>query len=311
MSDMTRLVELLAEAAETARKILQSADGSDDGPQATPEPKGDDGAFEAVCVPRVLSKKLLIAAADVAIKINPVNAPHAGPMMAMGDTAMDPMFIAVLTSKYWSPQPRTLTVSFMEATPSDLRARIVSHMNAWADGTPGSCINFAETRGVGEVRISREPGGYYSYLGTDILSIPRNRQTMNLERFTMQTPDSEFFRVVRHETGHTLGFPHEHMRRDLVELVDPEQAIAWFGRTQGWDRQTVMQQVLTPLDEGSLMSTPADQMSIMCYQLPGSITRNRKPITGGVDINETDRMFAAKIYPKAGGNGNDDIDWLV
>jgi hypothetical protein len=30
-----------------------------------------------------------------------------------------------------------------------------------------------------------------------------------------------------------------------------------------------------------------------------------------VDINETDRMFAAKIYPKAGGNGNDDIDWLV
>jgi hypothetical protein len=28
---------------------------------------------------------------------------------------------------------------------------------------------------------------------------------MNLDSFTTSTPDSEFYRVVRHETGHTLG----------------------------------------------------------------------------------------------------------
>jgi hypothetical protein len=43
---------------------------------------------------------------------------------------------------------------------------------------------------------------------------------MNLEGFTMKTPDSEFHRVVRHETGHTLGFPHEHMRAELVKRID-------------------------------------------------------------------------------------------
>ncbi len=36
----------------------------------------------------------------------------------------------------------------------------------------------------------------------------------------MQTPESEYHRVVRHETGHTLGFPHEHMRKELVEKID-------------------------------------------------------------------------------------------
>ena len=49
---------------------------------------------------------------------------------------------------------------------------------------------------------------------------------MNLEAFTMDTPDSEFFRVVRHETGHTLGFPHEHMRKAIIDRLDPEKVIA-------------------------------------------------------------------------------------
>jgi hypothetical protein len=60
----------------------------------------------------------------------------------------------------------------------------------------------------------------------------------------------------------------------------------------------VDQQVLTPLSEDSIMGTPPDQDSIMCYQLPGSITRDGQPIRGGSDINATDHAFAGDIYPK-------------
>jgi hypothetical protein len=103
----------------------------------------------------------------------------------------------------------------------------------------------------------------------------------------------------RRETGHTMGFPHEHMRRELVNEIDPDKAIAYFGATQGWSPAEVRQQVLTPIEESSLRGTAhADPDSIMCYQIPASITKSGKPIVGGLDIDRQDFAFAALIYPK-------------
>jgi hypothetical protein len=46
----------------------------------------------------------------------------------------------------------------------------------------------------------------------------------------------------------------------------------------------------------------------MCYQLPGSITRNGQPILGGVDINQTDFEFVGRIYPRSGPDQSVAID---
>jgi hypothetical protein len=108
--------------------------------------------------------------------------------------------------------------------------------------------------------------------------------------------------VVRHETGHTLGFPHEHMRGELVALLDAAKTIAYFQRTQGWSANQTRQQVLTPISEGSLIGTSrADGTSIMCYQLPGEITKNKKPILGGLDFDDLDKQFVStELYPIPG-----------
>ena len=171
-------------------------------------------------------------------------------------------------------------------------------MNAWG----ARCnVVFTETASGGQVRIAREAGsGCWSYVGTDILSISADHPTMNLESFSMQTPESEFHRVVRHETGHTLGCPHEHMRAELVNQIDPAKAVAFFGATQGWSPEEVQQQVLTPIETSSLLGTVhADPDSIMCYQIPGTFTKDGQPIVGGLDIDESDFQFMASIYPKA------------
>src|ERR1051326_5258639 len=157
---------------------------------------------------------------------------------------------------------------------------------------------YHEYAGVGVSAGGAAPGPAHPPGRPHINHIPKSRQTMNLEGFTMNTPESEYRRVVRHETGHTLGFPHEHMRKALVARIDPQKAYDYFLRTQGWPKDVVDQQVLTSLNEASLMATPPDQTSIMCYQLPGSITRDGKPIIGGLDINQTDFTFVGKIYPK-------------
>jgi Astacin (Peptidase family M12A) len=248
-----------------------------------------------VCQPKLLPKKQWIKAASMAAAINPVNEP-ARRAAALG-RPLKPLELAVMTTKYWGAKGVDLTVSFLDNPPKPLRDRILSHMNAWSQTAN---VRFRYTARQGQVRIARVRDGYWSYVGTDILSIPLSQQTLNLDSFSMNTPEKEFVRVVRHEAGHTLGFPHEHMRKELVDLIDRQKAIAFFGQTQGWTPQEVEFQVLTPLSQGSLIATDhADPRSIMCYQIPGSITKNGQPIMGGTDIVASDRGFIARIYPSA------------
>lgn len=270
------------------RRDNQDDDGGDAG--------GGSGDDDSGCTIKQLPTRLQFKAAAVAAMINPVNEPAFGRTAAAAEGVLpSPLAIAVATAKYWGARPRTLTVSFMENTSAELRRRILNHLNAWSTR---SGIQFAFTASGGQVRISRAASGYWSYLGTDILLIPPGRPTMNLQAFSLNTPESEYKRVVRHEAGHTLGFQHEHLRKQLVSRIVKSKAYDYFLRTSGWDRATVDQQVLTPLDDRTIMGTPVDQDSIMCYQLPGSITKDGRPIVGGGDINPTDFAFAGSVYPK-------------
>ena len=223
---------------DTLLKINQLADMAiaERGKKHEEEAPGGGAGELPSCTPKALPVRLLKKSADVAFKINPVNAP-AYTAFARADAnfqPMDPQLISVLTSKYWGRSERILTVSFMETTPADLRARIISHMNAWTN-TGG--ISFVETSGTGQVRVSRSMDGYWSYLGTDVLLIPKNRPTMNLQGFAMSTSESEYKRVIRHETGHTLGCPHEHMRKALVARIDRRRPTTTSGGRRAGTRR--------------------------------------------------------------------------
>jgi hypothetical protein len=259
------------------------------------------------CTPKSLPRALWQRAARTAVAINQANHSAIERLASVVDAKLVHDFIAASVNRYWHSGGVILSVEFLDDPAHDLRARILSHMNAWA---PRANVRFTETDSAGEVRIAMrggQDGGYWSYVGTDILSIPADEPTMNLEAFSMQTPESEFHRVVRHETGHTMGFVHEHMRRELVELIDVPKAIEFFGETQGWIPDMVRAQVLTPIEERSLLgSEHADGHSIMCYQLPGAITVTGEPIPGGTDIDAQDFALAAKLYPPRSmrpGNG--------
>src|SRR3954451_19023999 len=136
-----------------------------------------------VCTPKSLPKSQLISAAKIAGDINPVNHPALHRLKAiMPSFVPTPERIAVVTTKCWGSGGVRLTVGFLDNPAADLRARILSHMNAW-NGTAN--VQFVETAVNPQVRIARTAvGGYWSYLGTDVSSIPANQPTMNLDSFS-------------------------------------------------------------------------------------------------------------------------------
>jgi len=254
-----------------------------------------------ICDLKTLPLDQAIIAASTAVRINPANIPkqHVH-LFAENNMVPGTIELALLVSKYWGIGGVRLTVGFMETTTQSFRNRILSHMNAW-----GAYCNVQFTLSnvaPQQVRISTDPnnGVYWSYCGTDILGIAADKPTMNLRNFTMQMDDSEFYRVVRHETGHTLGFPHEHRRRAITDRIDRQKAIDYFMEEDGWSADKTIEQVLTPFEESALVATRGpDIHSIMCYHLPASIMKDGIEVPGGTDIDDLDKEFAGFVYPIA------------
>ena len=260
--------------------------------------------FTCTCCPPVSpTRDDLLAVASIATSMNPLNAPSIASLNAIGEGSPSIEMLAAVTTKYWRGGIIRLTVGFLDNPSIGLRRRILENMNAWSKTTN---VQFVESATDPQVRITRDlnngNGRYWSGVGTDILYagwFPANQPTMNLGGFTESTPEGEFIRVVRHETGHTLGFPHEHLRQEIIDRIDRNRAIAYYLRTNGWDEAKTISNVLTPFEQSTIrVSSFADPRSIMCYQLPAEIMRDGIAVPGGSDIDDSDYAFAALIYPK-------------
>ncbi|QKS45700.1 hypothetical protein HUB94_15600 [Paenibacillus cellulosilyticus] len=171
-------------------------------------------------------------------------------------------------------------------------------MNAW---NVSANVVFTETELTNnpQVRISFDNSGYWSAIGTTITSVPQDQATMNLGGLTVDTPESEFRRVVRHETGHTLGFLHEHQRPEIANRIDPDKAIAHYKAIYNWSEAMTRATILNAINPDSATQTIlADPNSVMCYPLPASIMKDGIAIEAGRDISASDMAFAATLYPK-------------
>jgi hypothetical protein len=246
-----------------------------------------------VCTPVALPPDQQWDAYLTATRINPANAPM---FAASGDTPiLSPLQIAAISTKLWTAGT-TLTVGWLDNPDAATRNLIISHMKVWSEFAN---INVEETSTDPMVRVSRIPsGGYWSFLGTDIISIASNRATMNLAGFTSRTSDAEYRRVVRHEFGHTLGCPHEQQRAAIIRRLVPEACYRRFGGSPNfWPKQLVDQNILTPINESTLVGSDPEEQSIMCYQFDGDLTIDNVPILGGTDLTERDKVTIAKLLP--------------
>ncbi len=253
-----------------------------------------------VCTPRVPARETWIELARQARAMRSDNVPEDLDLDSLddGDPGGPRGRLMLNIRLRWPKSGVRLTVGFLDNPERALRERILAHMNLW---NATANVAFTETAAVddADVRVSRTPGGgHWSWLGIEIRNHP-GEPTMNLDGFTMATTDAELARVVCHEAGHTLGFPHEHLRAELIDRLDREATIREFMASQGWTREDVIFQLLTPLDSADHIGTAKpDAHSIMCYQVAGTCTKDGLPIVGGTEINAQDHAFAGRVYPK-------------
>jgi hypothetical protein len=121
--------------------------------------------------------------------------------------------------------------------------------------------------------------------------------------YDMTVPGAESFIANGVVVHNCLSFAHEHTRTEVVVRIDPGAAEAYFLRYDGWDAETVRQQVLTVTPDALLTALPTDVRSVMCYGLPAEIMRDGIAVPGGTRINDEDAALAAKVYPKGTGGG--------
>src|SRR5208337_1369205 len=201
------------------------------------------------CLYRRLPTELAARAAAAAIRENPENGirvENGRPHSTKGD-ALEPIPLGavdekgvVSTGRKWMPG-RTIIIGFLEGDPV-VQQGVAQCAMEWTRYA-NIRFQFVPPGQPAEVRIAFQPGGSYSLLGTDALSVPQGQLTMNFGWLNPGSDEPTLRSVVLHEFGHMLGLVHEHMHPGGQIKWNYPVALAYYERTQGWDEAMVKAQV--------------------------------------------------------------------
>ena len=203
----------------------------------------------------------------------------------------------IVTGKKWQVG-RTIRVKFMGGD-SRVIERIKPYFLEW---TKYANLKFQfVASGDAEIRVSLVSGdGSWSYIGTDALTIPQNRATMNFGWLTPSSPEDEYSRVVLHEVGHALGMPHEHQHPEGGIPWDREAVYRYYSRPpNNWDRATIDRNLFARYSETITQFSRFDRDSIMLYAIPEELTLGDWSVGWNRTLSAIDRKFISEQYPQA------------
>jgi serralysin len=201
--------------------------------------------------------------------------------------------MAVLYTKRWAVG-RTIRISFMGTVDPAVRAKIEQYATQWLEYAN---LSFLFVNAGGDIHISTTPGGSWSYVGTDALTIPANEPTMNYGWLKPNSSESEFSRVILHEFGHAMGAIHEHVHPDNDIPWDRPRVYAYYAR-QGWTQADVDHNIFARYDANQLNMTEYDQHSIMHYAVPEELTIGDYAVGWNTQLSGGDKALARSCYPR-------------
>lgn len=153
-----------------------------------------------------------------------------------------------------------------------------------------------------DVRVGFEVGGgSWSYLGTSSLAIPQKESTINFGWLSEKTDIAKEERqVILHEFGHVLGLVEEHLNPNANIEWNKEAVYAGLsGPPNLWDNETIEKTIFKKFTVDDLPDyRNFDPESVMHLGLPPNFYRSTHAIRPGLNLSESDKNFASKLYPR-------------
>jgi hypothetical protein len=193
-------------------------------------------------------------------------------------------------NNFWE-NASTLTFSFMQDLPDELKYRVELGIRQWE---PFVSLAFELVEnGAGQIRIALGGNESYSAIGTTALHVDPDEPTLVVGA---EPENPHFEPSLLHEFGHALGFHHAHLHPAANIPWNEEAVYKYFVDEQGWDEEEVDSNIFDDAPE-HFFSGEYDKDSIMHYAIPNFLTLNNFEVGYNTKLSMGDKLLARRAYP--------------
>jgi serralysin len=190
---------------------------------------------------------------------------------------------------------KTLLVYFLDDD-GKIADEVIKVASEW---TPYCGIKIKKTfnRVDSDIRISFRTDGWWSYIGSYALQIPKNDATLSLDSLFLYGHENRIRNVILHEFGHALGLIHEHQHPGMSIPWIKSKLFDYYKENYGVDSSWVIKEVIDKYNSATGIYCTPDPLSIMIYAIPPGVTEDDKfVIDWPAYLSKLDKDNIKKIY---------------